>query len=246
MVDHSFADLELAQLYDALNRWGPDDDFYLELVMSAPAVLDVGCGTGRLLRGARAAGHEGRLTGLDPAAAMLVQARRAAPDVEWVLGDFESNRWRAEFDLAVMTGHAFQELLGDEDVRRLLAGVREGLAPGGRFVFETRNPAARAWEGWTPDRVYEITGPDGAEVRVWHELAGPVAGDRVAFTETFASARWEGNRVSRSTLRFLGVDALDALLAEAGFEIAARYGDWRRGAFCPAVSPEIVTVAESA
>jgi ubiquinone/menaquinone biosynthesis C-methylase UbiE len=243
MVDHSFADLELAQLYDALNEWGPDDDFYLELVMSARAVLDIGCGTGRLLRGARAAGHEGRLTGLDPAAAMLVQARRAAPDVEWVLGDLESARWEGEFELAVMTGHAFQELLGDEEIRRLLGGVREALAPGGRFVFETRNPAVRVWEGWTPERVYEVTGADGAEVRVWHEVVEPVVGDRVTFTETFASSRWERKRVSRSVLRFLDVAALDGFLAEAGFEVVGRYGDWRRGSYDPAASPEIVSVA---
>ncbi|MGQ4333886.1 methyltransferase domain-containing protein, partial [Streptomyces hayashii] len=73
MVDHSFADLALAALYDSINPWGPDDDFYLDLVSSADAVLDVGCGTGRLLARAAAAGHPGRLTGLDPAAAMLVQ-----------------------------------------------------------------------------------------------------------------------------------------------------------------------------
>lgn len=246
MVDHSFADLELAQLYDALNAWGPDDDFYLGLVMSARSVLDVGCGTGRLLRGARAAGHEGRLTGLDPAAAMLVQARRAAPDVEWVLGDLESVRWEGEFELAVMTGHAFQELLGDEEIRRLLGGVRQALAPGGRFVFETRNPATRAWEGWTPERVHEITGPDGTGVRVWHQVVEPVAGDRVTFTETFASDRWERDRVSRGVLRFLDAAALDAFLTEAGFEVVARYGDWRRGEFSPAASREIVTEARKA
>ena len=54
--------------------------------MAARAVLDVGCGTGSLLRRARELGHEGRLCGLDPAAAMLAQAR-TRPDVEWRLGD---------------------------------------------------------------------------------------------------------------------------------------------------------------
>ncbi|MBK3625000.1 SAM-dependent methyltransferase, partial [Streptomyces sp. MBT49] len=44
MVDHSFADLTLAALYDSINPWGPDDDFYLDLVASAGSVLDVGCG----------------------------------------------------------------------------------------------------------------------------------------------------------------------------------------------------------
>jgi DNA-binding transcriptional ArsR family regulator len=38
-----------AAWYDVMNQWGPSDDFYLGLVMSAGRVLDVGCGTGRLL-----------------------------------------------------------------------------------------------------------------------------------------------------------------------------------------------------
>jgi len=70
-----------AAWYDVLNPWGPSDDFYLDLVMSAACVLDVGCGTGRLLHRAREAGHTGRLCGLDPDPAMLEQAR-ARTDIE--------------------------------------------------------------------------------------------------------------------------------------------------------------------
>ena len=49
MVDRSFADMSLAELYDGLNPWGAGDDFCLDLVMSARSVLDVGCGDGALL-----------------------------------------------------------------------------------------------------------------------------------------------------------------------------------------------------
>jgi SAM-dependent methyltransferase len=241
MADRSFSDVSLAALYDALNPWGPSDDFYLDLVMSARSVLDVGCGTGRLLARAREAGHEGRLCGLDPAAAMLVQARRQA-DVEWVLGDLGSVRWEREFGLVVMTGHAFQVLLGDEDVRSALASVRQALGDGGRFVLETRHPAVRVWETWRPERVREVSDEHGDAVRVRHEVETPVLGDRVTFSETFEHTRWEQPRVSRSTLRFLGADALGEFLGEAGLVVHEQYGDWGREPVSP-TAPEIITVA---
>lgn len=241
MTDRSFSDVSLATLYDALNPWGPSDDFYLNLVMSARSVLDVGCGTGRLLGRAREAGHEGRLCGLDPAAAMLVQARHRAA-AEWVLGDLASARWEREFDLVVMTGHVFQVLVGDEEVRSSLAAVREALSDDGRFVFETRNPAARAWESWTPERVREVSDTHGDAVRVRHEVETPVLGDRVTFTETFEHPGWERPRVSRSTLRFLGADALSGFLGDAGLTVLEQFGDWGRGPLSP-TTPEIITVA---
>jgi SAM-dependent methyltransferase len=64
--------------------WGPSDDFYLSFVMDAPSVLDVGCGTGRLLHRAREAGHTGRLCGVDPDVAALERARRSPrPGRRW-------------------------------------------------------------------------------------------------------------------------------------------------------------------
>lgn len=250
VVDRPYADVSHAAVYDVLNRWGPCDDFYLDLVMAAPSVLDVGCGTGRLLHGARAAGHEGRLVGLDPAAAMLVRARDGRRDVEWVLGDLRSHAWHGEFGLVVMTGHAFQELLGDEELRLALRAVREALGDGGRFVFETRNPAARAWEAWTPKHVRELDDGQGGRVRVWHEVEGPLHGDRVTFTTTcefttpFGDRRLHASRVSRNTLRFLDATALAKLLAEAGLTVTEQYGDWGRGPLGPG-APEIITVTRA-
>ena len=175
MVDPHYADPRLAVLYDAFCAGRPDFRFYLPLVLAAPRVLDAGCGTGELLRLARAAGHTGRLCGLDPAPAML-EVARARPDIEWVLGDLSSVRWEGAFDLVVMTGHAFQVLTTDDQLRTALGAVREALAEEGRFVFETRNPLVREWEAWAPGNAAEIV-RDGAVVRMENVEAPVAAGD---------------------------------------------------------------------
>jgi SAM-dependent methyltransferase len=199
VADHLFCDTRLAALYDLFCDGRNDFDFYLKLMMSAKSVLDVGCGTGALLHRAREAGHTGRLCGLDPAIGMLEQARRRS-DVEWILGDLASVRWDREFDLIVMTGHAFQVFVEDDDLRAALAAIRSALSDDGRFAFETRNPLIREWERWTSADVAEVTNSDGAVVRMAREVQTPVVGDIVSFTHTFTSPSWDRPQVSQSTL----------------------------------------------
>jgi SAM-dependent methyltransferase len=211
--------------------------------MAAGSVLDVGCGNGSMLHLARERGHHGRLVGLDPDRVALARAQRRA-DVEWVEGTAASAGWEAEFDLATMTGHAFQCLVTDDEVRASLGAIRAALRVGGRFVFETRHPQARAWEGWSPSNaadVVDLADAAGRALRVWHEVESVVA-DIVTFTGTTAQPDGTVLRVDHATLRFLDVAALDAFLSEAGFEIEAQYGYWDRGPVT-GTSREIITIA---
>lgn len=239
-----YSDADAAALYDLLNPWDParhpGDAFYHDLVMAADAVLDVGCGTGGMLRLARERGHRGRLVGLEPDPAMLARARRRG-DVEWVAGAAAEAAWDREFDLATMTGHAFQCLVGDGELRASLAAVRAALRQGGRFAFETRHPRARAWEDWNPSNASEVVDAAGRRVRVWHQVER-VAGDVVTFTETIGVPDGTVLRVDRASLRFLDVPALGAFLAGAGLAVEAQYGDWQRGPVTDQ-SREIVTIA---
>jgi len=243
MVDRLFSDPGLAALYDSFCPWErrSDFDFYLPLVMSADAVLDVGCGTGALLHGAREAGHTGRLCGLDPAFGMLAQARRRS-DIEWILGDLSSAVWHGEFDLIVMTGHAFQVFVEDDQLRAALAAIRLALAEGGRLAFETRNPLVRSWERWTPDNAVEVACPGGPAVRMAHDVETPTDGKVVSFTVTFTSPGWDRPQVSRSTLRFLDRDSLSSFLSDACLVIEEQFGDWDRQPLSD-TSPEIITIA---
>jgi len=244
VVDRQFAEPELAALYDHFCAWDRRDDldFYLPLVLAAGRVLDVGCGTGMLLRRARTDGHTGRLCGLDPAAAMLGVARAARPDVEWIEGDLSTVTFDQEFDLVVMTGHAFQVLTSDAELTGALAAIARALAGNGRFAFETRNPLARGWEHWTPANAQSVTGPDGQPVRQASAVQLPVSSELVSFTCTFTSPAWDQPRVSHSTLRFPGAQALAGLLSAAGLTVAEQYGDWDRQPLT-GTSPEIITIA---
>jgi SAM-dependent methyltransferase len=241
--EDGYSDADAAALYDVLNSWGPGDAFYLELVLGAFSALDVGCGTGTLLHRARKEGHAERLCGVDPDRARLDRARRRA-DVEWLECTAASLPFDAEFELAVMTGHAFQELIADDDLRASLAAIRRSLEEGGRFAFETRNPAARAWETWRPENGVETVDAAGRRVRVWHEVED-VAGDVVTLTETTGGEDGAPLRVDRASLRFLDAPALAGFLDEAGLAIEAQYGDWNREPLGPS-SPEIVTIARAA
>ncbi len=239
-VDRLFSEPVLAELYDAFCVGRQDFDFYLPMVMSADSVLDVGCGTGELLRLARNAGHEGRLCGLDPAEAMLDQAR-GQKDVEWILGHLGSVNWYQEFNLIVMTGHVFQVLIEDSDLGVALDAVRTALTSNGCFVFETRNPSARGWEDWVPENAVTIE-YGGKSVRMEHEVEFPLEGDLVSFTATLSSPSWDRPFVSRSTLRFLSVEKLATYLTDAGLTIEQQFGDWDRSQLTDS-SPEIITFA---
>ena len=231
---------DAAAWYDIMNPWRPCDDFYLGLVMSAERVLDVGCGTGTLLGKAREAGHRGRLCGLDPDSSMLDQARQRS-DIEWLLADAASAPRDREFDLAVMTGHAFQALVTDEEIRSSLLAIHDALAEGGRFAFETRHPQARVWERWNTLAGYR--NPHGDPVIVVNAVVD-VTADVVRLTETMTGQWWDGPHSGHGTLRFLGPDVLAAYLRDAGFMIEQQFGDWDKGPVTPA-SVEIITITRS-
>lgn len=236
-----YSDAQAAALYDVINPWAADTDHYAVLARAVPTVLDVGCGTGTLLSGLRDAGHAGRLVGVDPDLAALERARRRT-DVEWVQDSAASMSWHAEFALAVMTGHAFQCLITDEDVASSLTAIHRALIPGGRFAFETRNPVARSWERWAAQaEPSTVLDPDGRHLLV--RLTVPaVEGDVVTIEEATCESDGRVLRTDTARLRFLGVDQLDAALAQAGFAVEHRYGGWHGEPFT-ATSTEIVTTA---
>lgn len=242
-VDEGFADPWLARLYDAECPWHPQDDFYQELDLRARSVLDVGCGTGTRLVSTRERGHDGELVGVDPAAGMLGVARAKSDRVEWIAGAAQTLDLGRRFDLITMTGHAFQVLLDDASTVAALTAFHRHLSADGLLAFETRNPVARAWEGWVADRTRcRIEAPDGEPFEVWVDEPVEVQPDLVSFTAFTGSLRSGELRTSDSTLRFVDPDRLRDLLVHSGFEVEGWFGDWDRSPV-GANRPEVIVLA---
>lgn len=218
--DPYFTDPRLAATYDVFE--GDRDDLELYEAVAAEfdvmAVLDVGCGTGVLA--CRLAARGLTVTGVDPAAASVDIARvtPTADGVAWIVGTVDDAPADA-FDLVTMTGNVAQVFVTGAQWAGVLDGCHRALRPGGLLAFETRDPARRAWERWTPDATrVTATLADGDRAETWCVVTN-VEPPLVSFRYTTRFASDGAELVSTSTLRFRTRAELDASLDTAGFDI---------------------------
>ncbi|MFE9653642.1 class I SAM-dependent methyltransferase [Micromonospora sp. NPDC006431] len=239
-------DRRLAALYDVENPWGRDDEFFLGVVGAAPAarVLDLGCGTGRLTLALAAAGHT--VTGMEPQAASLAAARvkPGADRVTWIEGS-SADLPGAAYEVALMTSHVAQEIRSDDEWAGTLADLRRAVVDGGALAFDSRDPAARRWERWTPSASRRrLALPDGTVVDAWTELT-EVSDGLVSYVHHY---RWpDGAELSSpGTLRFRAEAELRESLAGAGFTVERVYGGWAGEPVGASDDGELIVVARAA
>jgi SAM-dependent methyltransferase len=239
--DRLYRGPELARFYDLDNQWGPDLDYCLWLAKGARSVLDIGCGTGQLA--ARLA--EGRtVVGVDPSEAMLEIARRRSGGrrVTWVRSAARSLRLDCRFDLVLLTGHAFQVFLTDRDQEAVLSTIAGHLAPAGRFIFDTRNPAAEEWRKWVPERSRRrLEQPGLGAVEAWNDAVHDAATGIVSYQTHYRVVESGRRFAASSRIKFTSREALAGILDDVGLEVDDWLGDWQGDAFDPA-SPEIIPV----
>lgn len=175
---------------------------------------------------------------------MVDIARQAAygDRVQWICGD-AGRLGTPDADLAIMTGHVAQYFVTDESWHEALAALRAAVRPGGRLAFESRNPGAREWEGWTREARRSVVDPTAERVDTWSEVHD-VKDGIVSYANHYAFAATGEELVSTMQLRFRTVEELTRSLADAGFAVERVYGDWDRRPAGP-TTRELIVVAAS-
>lgn len=235
----------VAQLYDQFvpYRERPDLDFFVqEAVLSGGPVLEIGCGTGRVLLPTARAGIS--ITGLDVSTYMLDVCRQALEDESPAVQEKVTllNRDMRDFDLgetfALITSpfRPFQHLLTVQDQLSCLDCVRNHLVPGGIFILDIFNPSLASLTadnlGQEIDEEAPFTTPEGVQVKRSHMVTARDFHNQIQDVELIYYLTHPDGREERIVhafpMRYLFRFEAEHLLARTGFEVVDLFADFNR------------------
>jgi len=241
MVSSSYEAIpDFGLLYDSVPLYAARKDigFYVaEATATRGSVLELGCGTGRILLPIARTGRS--VVGLDASPQMLARCReKLATEPEQVRarvalhqGDARDFDLGTQYALVIAPFRIVQHLTTIEDQLRFLAAVHRHLAPGGRFVFDVFNPDFKALtraDGVEREDTREQPLPDGRVFRRAARVTRVRWLDQVSEIELVYYV--SGQRyVQAFEMRWYLQAELQHLLVRAGFRVRETYGDFVRG-----------------
>ncbi len=243
-----YYDLENADFTEDLDFWVALADEY------GDPIVELGCGTGRVLLNLARRGHA--LTGVDDSPEMLarLEAKLTAATAKHLptaptllragMHDFTAAQ---TFALALMPFNTFMHLLTPEEQIATLTNVRKHLRPGAALALDMPNPGeayAAAEQGLTLERTFA----DGAAtVQQFSSVSVDRAAQLARITWLYDSVAPDG-AVARTivplTLRYTFPGEMRLLLEKCGFALAHLYGDYDRAPFADG-APRMIVLAEA-
>lgn len=231
-----------AQFYDLDTEEIQDDlPFWVSLARrTGGPVLEVACGTGRVLVPVAAAGFD--VVGVDVSPAMLAIARekvataRVTQRVELVQADALRLALGREFPLAIVALNSFGHFSEDGEPELALDRLREHLRPGGLLALDLTNPVPGAFGETTGVVIHDYTRPGPRPgwqtVKLRSQALDPI--DQIVDVSAIYDEVGPGGEVRRTlasfVLRYFYRNELRLLFERAGLELEATYGDYELGA----------------
>jgi SAM-dependent methyltransferase len=250
----------IADLYDHVvpYRDRPDVPFYVEAAQeSGGPVLEIGCGTGRILIPTARAGIE--IVGLDLSPHMLAVCRErllkepkdVQSRVQLVEADMRQFSLGQVFKLVTTPFRPFQHLTTVDDQMSCLQCIRRHLVKGGRLILDIFNPML---EALTRDDVGqemgdepEFTTPDGRRVVGRDKIVSRDRFNQINYVELIYYVTHPDGREERLVhafpMRYLFRFEAEHLLARCGFEVEQVYADYDKSPYGSTYPGELIFVA---
>lgn len=256
VAESAFSTAELARLYDwEHNPYTEDLELYVALARRfGGPVLELACGTGRVLEPLAVAGLA--CTGVDSSPAMLARARerldRAGLSARLEQQELQQLRLEGRYRTILFPLDGLGLLLARAERLAALATMRAHATHDGRLVIDVSNGNLRGG-GHEPaeELLHHLTAPDPATGRPLTKwvVRRPDPLEQVDELTAFYDEQDEDGRLRRTTtqlrLRWYTRHELELWLELGGWEVQELYGGYDMEPFGP-TSERIIVVASPA
>ena len=250
----------VADLYDFIvpYRNRPDVDFFVDLAKeSRGPVLELGCGTGRVLIPTAKAGVD--VVGLDLSPEMLAVCRQRLSQeseavqsrAQLVQRDMRQFEFAQRFHLAMIPFRPFQHLLTVDDQLACLRCIHRHLADDGKLLIDVFNPSLPFLTEDDVGQEYEggpdFTTPDGRKVThrdkiVARDFFNQVLSIEMIYYVTHPDGRQE-RLVHSFSMRYFFRYEMEHLLVRAGFAVEQVYSDYDKNPYGSKYPGDLIFVA---
>ena len=232
---------EVAKYYDCSPMQPDDVEFYKSRLPSPDStVLELGCGTGRVL--VPLMEHCSYIHGIDVSEAMLALCRKklqalSASKKRCIVqpGNITDLNLGGSFDLITAPFRVFQNLETDDEVNGFFQTVKNHMAPGATCILTAFRPSldreALAVEWARGEEILSWEAPiEGGRVTCHERRKGADPEKQVAYTDLvyrrYRGEQLEDEAVLNLLMRYYYPDEFAAIIENHGFQIVNRWGGY--------------------